>query len=622
MNVAVRKDNVNKMASRRSTFTPKSINKEEMSVETVVVTETTIMRNGWVEILTISEKAIVPTRLGQLPLLNGHRDASLETVIGRVEDWHIRGKKVFAKLYFADTELGRHAFTLVEQGMVRAVSVGYYRFEDECEVSVVDGVKVVRFTRWMPMEVSLVSVPADPNTLIRGVQSMDEDDVDIIDDPVSKRNAPLPKILRQIEDIRRRGIDAGITETELDDAFLEVRTAEQASNTVLDLLAKRSVRQITSPFSSTRSADAGDISEQVIEAFSVRLGATSNNQAANPLIGRSLVEIGRSYLDGVGVATRGLSDDRISDLMAGTFRHPLEFATRSSIGHVAADFPFLLEEGGNRALMERFQATASPWKRHSTLRNARDFRPQSFIRPGEAPKLEKVAENGEIKSGTLEEEKNGWSVETYARMFTLSRKAIINDDLGAFTDFLWAFSDSAIETEGDLFFALLSANGFGGTKLSDNKNLFHADHGNLAVAGSALSVASLSDAREAMRLQKNVNGTGRAGAVPATIIVGPKLETTAEQLIASIAATNVGDVNPFSGKLKVEVENRYEGTGWWLLADPASRPVLAHGYLEGSEGPRVESRDGWGILGREFRCILDFGCGVFDHRAIYFNPGP
>ncbi|MGO4836219.1 peptidase, partial [Rhizobiaceae sp. 2RAB30] len=99
------------------------------------------------------------------------------------------------------------------------------------------------------------------------------------------------------------------------------------------------------------------------------------------------------------------------------------------------------------------------------------------------------------------------------------------------------------------------------------------------------------------------------------------LETHAEKVVAEIAAAQVDHVNPFSGKLKVLVENRYEGNGWWVFADPATRPSFMHGYLEGSEGPQVDMDKGWDVSGVEFKCTLDFGCGVYDWRAAHFNPG-
>ena len=57
-----------------------------------------------------------------------------------------------------------------------------------------------------------------------------------------------------------------------------------------------------------------------------------------------------------------------------------------------------------------------------------------MLRIGETGALEKVTEHGEIKSVTRAEAKESYSLDTYAAMFSLSRKAMINDDLDALKD--------------------------------------------------------------------------------------------------------------------------------------------------------------------------------------------
>ncbi|MGR6432435.1 phage major capsid protein [Rhizobium sp. PAMB 3174] len=359
--------------------------------------------------------------------------------------------------------------------------------------------------------------------------------------------------------------------------------------------------------------------EALIQALAYKIGgAEPQDERGRALAGRSLISIAREVYTARGYRADNFSDGEIADMVMGGAA--LQGQKRGE--HTTSDFPVLLMESGDRVLMERFSADPSALKMFSRKRNSSDFRPQTHIRPGEAPLLLKVAESGEVKYGTLGTEAVSFAVETYARGFRLSRKAIINDDLGAFSDFLYAFSDASQQTEGNLFFEILSANAFGGKKYSDNKNFFHADHGNLAAVGEAPSVATLSAARKAMRLQANVNGTGTAGVTPKYLVVGPLLETLAQQVVAEINATKTDDVNPFSSQLQVVVENRYGGQGWWLFADPAKRPAFLHGYLEGRDGPFFVRHEVASVAaGAVFECILDFGCGPYEYRAAYFNPG-
>ena len=124
-----------------------------------------------------------------------------------------------------------------------------------------------------------------------------------------------------------------------------------------------------------------------------------------------------------------------------------------------------------------------------------------------------------------------------------------------------------------------------------------------------------SDIRVALDKKTPINAT------PKYLVVGLELETTAEQVLASIYAATVADVNAFSGKLSLLVEPRITDDSFYLFADPAVLPVLEYSYLSSAQGPQMASREGWDVLGMEFRVVLDFGCGAVDWRGAYLNPG-
>lgn len=630
---------------RNLSFQPRTIDEDARTFWAVAATETPVARWYGSEILLVSSASIEAARLDGLPVLDSHDRSSVLNHLGRVIEWKISGRELLVKIELAEGERGQHALDLVKSGMLHKVSIAY-RIHEYQETDAQDGSALLTATLWEPYEVSLVSVPADPNATIRSERKMAKaiskirrsvaanpvrSQVEEIDDQLDEGREELEtrsvgggarnaRFQRQIDDVIERGVQLGLKRADLEEEIGDVRSIDEARTVVFDLLAERQNSSRTDG-ARTRILENGQdeqADERMIDALAIRLGAKPADMD-NPLRSMSLVQIGRHALEARGIATRSLDDQAVADIMVG--RSGQRWGEASRTMHTTSDFPLLLQGAGQRALLERYGAMSSPLKMLSTQRNAQDFRTQTFVRPGEAPKLEKVAEGGEVKRGTLEEDARGMKLDTYAKIFGLSRQAIINDDLGAFSDVIRAFAESSATTEGDLLFGLLSANSFAGVTLSDGVAFFHADHGNKAATGALISESSVSAAREAMRLQKNVNKTGTAGVVPAVLLVGPKKETEAEKFVASINAATTANVNPFAGKLRVEVENRYEGNGWWLFADPQQRPALMHGYLQGSDGPIIETQQGWGVLGTEFRCVLDFGCAVMDFRAAYFNPG-
>jgi hypothetical protein len=285
-----------------------------------------------------------------------------------------------------------------------------------------------------------------------------------------------------------------------------------------------------------------------------------------------------------------------------------------------SDFPITLDDAGNRIVLSAYRAAESSLKRIAVQRNIPDFRDMTAIRTGGLPTLKKVTEAGEIKHATIPESGEKFKLDTYASIFGLSRQVLINDRFGILGDFARNAGIAAANTERELLLSLFLASNGAGPLMSDGQRVFHASHGNLGT-GAAPDVDELSAARLAMRMQTGIDGTTLINVAPKFLMVAPDLETVGEQLLASLAATKVDDQNPFAGKLTLLVEPGLEEGSWYVVADPAQVPTLAYGYLTSAPGPQLASRDGWDVLGREWRVVLDFGAGFLDWRGIYRNPG-
>lgn len=73
----------------------------------------------------------------------------------------------------------------------------------------------------------------------------------------------------------------------------------------------------------------------------------------------------------------------------------------------------------------------------------RDFKPAKRILLSEAAELKLVPEGGQFKDSQMSEAGTNVSVLTFGRTFSLTRQAIINDDLGVFNDISSKFGRAA-----------------------------------------------------------------------------------------------------------------------------------------------------------------------------------
>lgn len=389
-------------------------------------------------------------------------------------------------------------------------------------------------------------------------------------------------------------------------------------------------------------ASAGDDAAAIREAISRAAGAEAVELMARAEApGRTAAPVHASAATGAGLSrAEAMADALLARMQAGHVpTHGREFASMrlddmanlSSLSGRASmrfggsqgvdDFNAALAIASNKVLLGAYQAAESQIKRVSRQISAADFRPINTVRISGGVELGKVLENGEFTTGTIQDAGEAFAVETYGKIFALTRQARVNDDLGAFEQSSRMFGQGAAMTEARLFARLLEANNGAGPVLRDGKTLFHADHGNVAATGTALSVASLTVARTAMRRQKGLSGEVIA-VQPMFLVVPPELETVAQTLVAQITPNSPGDVNPFADRLTVLVDAHLSSTTrWYVTAAPGMPDGLQHAYLDGASGPQVFTREGFEVDASEFKVRLDFGCGFVDHRAWFMNPG-
>lgn len=620
------------LLTRRADFSPASANSDDRTVEVIWSTGAPVRRRDmagqYIERLSLAPEAVDLSRLQGASVLDAHRQSAVRDVLGSVRSANVDGERGTAVIKFSARPEVEPIWQDVMAGILRHISVGY-SVEDWSETTQ-SGARVLTAVRWTPHEISLVPTPADPGAHIRMETDMtenahlvhNENEVQNRSSCVDTSNAggrsasTVPAgneaTRRAVTNAEIRSIAriAGLDQSWIDGQIDVAADADTARRAAFDALANRSAPMIRSEQVRIDMGESQDDparrARQMGEALYARINPRHEiSEPARRYAYSTPVDMAKELLSLRGVSTMALS--------------PASLVTRAL--HTTSDFPIILGDTVGRVLRDSYQAAPSGIRQLGRQTSARDFRSVNKIMLGEAPLLEKLNEHGEIKAGTMAEAREAYKIETWARKIGVTRQVLVNDDLGAFADLARRMGQAAAETEARILVALLESNAGNGPTLSNNKTLFHADHGNRAGTGAVISDTTLSAARLALRTQKGIEDR-TIRVTPKYLLVPPALETDAEKWLASVSPAKASDVNPFSGSLNLIVEPRLtSATRWYITADPGEIDGLEYAYLSGSEGPQVESKSGWDVDGVEIRVILDFGAGFIDHRGWFANAG-
>ena len=302
--------------------------------------------------------------------------------------------------------------------------------------------------------------------------------------------------------------------------------------------------------------------------------------------------------------------------------------------------PGILSNVANKRLLKAFISQPLVATRLCSEGDLNDFKENERFRLTDVGDLEPVAADGEIKDGGVREDKATNQLDTYGKKFVLTRKMIINDDLGAFMKFPTSMGNRAARLIDQLFFLRLLANPTQG----DNKKLFHAGHKNLLTgADSELSHESLSTGITMFLDQTDADGQP-ISVEPNFLLVPTNLKHTAiqltrgSQLIISggdatdgasptlMPALNVlADENLTVISSPYLTNTKYPGnstTGWYLFGNPAQVDTCEIGYLKGKRTPTIErGNTDFNTLGMWFRVYFDLGIREQDWRGMVKSDG-
>lgn len=641
----------------------------------VFTTGAAVRRYDWfrerpfIERLVVDESSIRLDRLQRgAPLLNTHNQWSLEAQLGVVENPAIRNGEGTCDVTFSRRPSVAGFVQDVEDRIIRNVSVGYVRHRIEMVPPAEEGgLWEYRVIDWEPMEVSLVPIPADMDSQVRaGGQQPGADDPEH-----QIRTFPCEFIeTRATPSTPTVGSTA---ETSTDEGTRSMpQDLNAAGGTTAPASTAAPVATAAAPAApavDTRAADISDLCQRhgvshlasgliraggsveaaraaVLDELAVRDAAAGGHQNTSiqnvrdegetrmaglqealvhridptaPLTdngrqyrGYSLLELGRDMIERAGGNTRGASRMEIAERM---------LQVRSAGMQGTSDFANLLSNVATRRLRAAYEQAGSTyaiWA--SRAPNAADFKSMDVVQLSGAPDLLQTNEHGEFTYGTLKDAGESYKVVTHGRIVSLTRQSIINDDLRGFDRLIRAFGDAAARLENRLVYSQLLSN----PTMGDGVALFHASHNNLAGAGSVLNdITKLGAGRAAMRKQKGLQGEP-LNLAPAFLIVPSDLEQIAYQFTSSNYVPSApGEVNEFRQGGRTALEPVVEplldsdsATAWYLAANSNQVDTVEFCYLDGAEGPVIETKQGFEVDGVAIKCRLDFGAKVIDHRGL------
>lgn len=293
------------------------------------------------------------------------------------------------------------------------------------------------------------------------------------------------------------------------------------------------------------------------------------------------------------------------------------------------ELPTMLGNVANKSLQQGYAAFPSVARQVAKMLDAQNFHTHTGIRlTGDF-----VLTSGGQGSPTFQhahptESTFTYLLDTFSRIIKVSRKSIINDDLGGLGQIPLAMGRGAAQALEEDFWklVLLNTGSFFG---SGNSNYIDG-------ATSALGLTGLGLAVQAMRKQADDRGHPLA-LQPQFLVVPPELEALADQLYASANVVVAGatdteqpDGNPYKGKYKPlcvpHLSNSgysgYSTTGWYLFGSPLDVAAFGIAFLNGASAPTIEQVDpGPDFLGIVWRAYHDWGCCQIDPKGAVMSKG-
>ena len=377
-------------------------------------------------------------------------------------------------------------------------------------------------------------------------------------------------------------------------------TAEQAKDKLLARLGSGTTPSTPNNVA-TYASNGNIVGDSIAQALLSRAGFDKDkaNAKDNNYTGMSLRELARAALIDRGVSVSGQSATQVVGL---------------AFTHTSSDFGSILLDVAHKSVLEGWNNATENYEQFTTKGTVTDFRKHSRVGLDGFGTLPVVGEGEEYSYGTLGDKQVDVAIATYGKMFSITRQAIINDDMGMLTRIPMLMGQSARATVAKLVFALITGN----TKLADGKPLFDASRKNLTT-NAALDVANIAKMITAMNGFVDANGEPLA-IEPEFLLAPTSLYFSAKQILESEsvagADNNSGITNPIRNLLTPIKSPRLQASDaktWYGI----NKRAIEVNYLDGNDSPYLETEHGFTVDGVQSKVRIDVGVNVIDPRGLH-----
>ena len=374
-------------------------------------------------------------------------------------------------------------------------------------------------------------------------------------------------------------------------------TADQAKD---KLLAKLGAGTTPSAAPIAYAGNGNIVGDSVKQSLLARAGIDKDKADAkdNAYNAMTLRELARASLVDRGISVSG---------------HNAMSMVGLAFTHSSSDFGQILIDVAHKSLLKGWETAAENFDQFTSRGTLTDLRAAKRVGLGDFGYLPQVGEGEEYTYGTIGDEGASVALATYGQLFTITRQAILNDDMHLLTKIPEKMGQAARATIAKLVFALLSGN----AKAQDGKALFDASHKN-TITNAVLDLANIDKGIQMMN--GFVNARGEPLAIePEFMLLPTSMYTRGLQLIKSAsvegADANSGIINPLRDIVTPVKSARLQAAdekSWYLI----NKEAIEVSYLDGIDTPYMEQQNGFTVDGVSTKVRIDAGVNVIDYRGI------